>query len=108
MNPTLKSVRIDEVEPIEVGPGCTIRELPSTGGVRVWVVDMAQGSEWPHLDVHDESGEEIFVVSGELIEGDRRFGAGTYLFYAPGSSHRPRTEAGVRLFGFNLATVASP
>jgi hypothetical protein len=38
-----------------------------------------------------------------LIEGDLRFGAGTYVFFKPGSSHRPRSEKGVRLFGFNLA-----
>jgi hypothetical protein len=26
----------------------------------------------------------------------------TYHYFAPGSSHRPRTESGVRLFGINL------
>ena len=88
----------DEVEPVVVGPGCYRRDLPTTGNVRAWVVDMEPGAKWPH----DEHGEELFVVSGELIEGDERYSAGSYLLYHPGSSHRPRTDTGVRLFGFNL------
>jgi anti-sigma factor ChrR (cupin superfamily) len=95
-------VRVDAVEPVQVGPGCRRRDLPSTGPVRVWVVDMEPGSRWPHVDVHDAAGEEVYVVSGEVIEGDRRFGAGTYLHFPPHGSHRPRTETGARLFGFNL------
>lgn len=100
--PMLATVRVDDVPAVEVGPGCSRRDLQGTSGVRVWVVDMAPGSRWPSVDVHDETGEEVYVVSGELIEGEQRFGPGTYLFFGPGSSHQPRTETGVRLFGFNL------
>ena len=95
-------VSVDEVAPVEIGPGCLRRDLPSVGAVRVWVVEIAPGSRWPHVDVHGPSGEEFLVVSGELIEGDRRLGPGTYVLFGPGSEHRPRTETGVRLFGFNL------
>ncbi|NTX50730.1 cupin domain-containing protein [Myxococcus sp. CA039A] len=95
------SVRIDDIEPVIVGPGCLRRDLPSTRDVRVWVVDMAPGAQWPSVDVHD-TGEEVFVVSGELIEGEQRLGPGTYLFFPPASHHQPRTETGVRLFGINL------
>jgi anti-sigma factor ChrR (cupin superfamily) len=94
------SVLVDDVVGIEVGPGCTIRHLPSTDTVRVWLVDMAPGSQWPLVD-HHLHGEQVYVVSGELIEGDRRYPAGSYLDYPPGSSHQPRTETGVRLFGLN-------
>lgn len=96
------AVHLDDVPAVEVGPGCFRRDLPSTSGVRVWVVDMAPGSQWPHIDEHD-TGEEYYVLSGEVIENDKRLRAGDYVFFAPGSSHQPRTETGVRLFGFNLA-----
>ena len=101
MNALLHSTLVDDVPPVEVGPGCTRRALPSTGDVRVWVVDIAAGHQWPHVDHHD-TGEEFLVVSGELIEEDRRLGPGTYVYFEPGSRHQPRTETGVRLFGFNL------
>jgi len=104
--PALLALEVDRVEPVVVGPGCLRRDLPSAGGVRVWVVDMAPGSRWPHTDVHGGNGEEVFVVRGELIEGEQRFGPGTYLRFGGGSSHRPRTLTGVRLFGLNLLTAA--
>ncbi|NBC41360.1 cupin domain-containing protein [Corallococcus exiguus] len=103
--PPWSSVRIDDIEPVVVGPGCLRRDLPGPRDVRVWVVDMAPGSQWPWVDVHD-TGEEVLVVSGELIEGEQRLGPGSYLFFPPASRHQPRTETGVRLFGINL--VASP
>jgi len=86
---------------VEVGPGCLRRDMPAPIGLRIWVIDMAPGSQWPHVDVHGDAAEVYYVVRGELIEGDRRLGAGTYVLFAPGSSHRPRTEVGVRLVGFN-------
>lgn len=99
----LTAVRIDDVPVVKVGPGCTRRDLPSTDHVRVWVVDMAPGSEWPRVDEHGDTGEEIYIVSGEVIEGDQRYPAGTYMYFSPGTHHRPRTETGVRMFGFNVA-----
>jgi hypothetical protein len=49
----------------------------------------------------------VLVISGEMIEGERRVGPGLFLNFGPGSSHRPRTETGVRLFGVN-ATGGAP
>lgn len=94
------ALSVDEVARIEVGPGCHRRDLPSIAGVRAWIVEMAPGSEWPHVDEHP-GGEGVYVVDGEMIEGDRRFPSGSYLHFAPGSSHRPYTEHGVRLIGWN-------
>jgi len=98
-------VAVDSVPEIRVGPGCVRRDLPSRSGVRIWIVDMAPGSEWPRVDVHDGNGEDIFVVRGELIEGDRTITAGSFVQFAAHSRHRPRTLTGVRLFGFNLLTI---
>lgn len=101
-----RALRVDDVPAIEVGPGCLRRDLPSNAGVRVWIVDMAPGSRWPHVDHHD-TGEEFYVLDGEVIEGDARYGAGTYVTFAPGSEHRPHTESGVRLYGFNLVAPSA-
>jgi ChrR Cupin-like domain len=98
----LEALIPDDVVALEIGPGCFRRDLPSSEGVRAWIVDMAAGSRWPFEDVHDEHGEQVWIVSGELIEGDRRFSAGTYLNFGPNSRHQPSTETGVRLFGINL------
>ena len=100
--PSYRASAVDAAPAVLVAPGCTRRDLPSNAGVRIWIVDIAPGAEWPHVDHHDLFGEEVFVVSGELIEGEHRYGPGQHLSYAPHSSHRPRSETGVRLFGFNL------
>ncbi len=91
----------DTIVPVVVGPGCLRRDLPTVGGLRAWIVDMAAGAEWPFVDQHDAYGEEVYVVSGEMIDGEQRIGAGSYVLFGSGSSHRPRTEIGVRLFGVN-------
>lgn len=98
-------VNVENASQIHVGPGCVRRDLPSRAGVRIWVVDMAPGSEWPRIDVHDALGEDLLVVSGELIEDDRTIPAGSFVHFGPYSQHRPRTVTGVRLFGFNLLST---
>jgi anti-sigma factor ChrR (cupin superfamily) len=100
--PALDALPIDALPAIAVGPGCSRRDLPPVAGVRSWVVDMAPGSIWPAVDDHP-TGEAYVVLSGEVIEGHARFGAGTCVTFAPGSRHQPRTDSGVRLFGFNPA-----
>lgn len=103
--PAMQALDIDTVPAIEVGEGCTRRDLPAGPGLRMWVVDMAPGAQWPVLD-HHETGESYYVIHGEVIEGDARHGAGTYVYFAPDSRHRPHTETGVRLIGLNLGDAA--
>ncbi|HEX6419128.1 MAG TPA: cupin domain-containing protein [Acidimicrobiales bacterium] len=94
-------VHVDDIEPVEVAPGILRRPLPETAGARGWVIDFAPGTEWPAVD-HHEGEERYFVLGGEVIEGDVRHGAGTYVVFGAGTSHRPRTEVGARLLGINL------
>jgi len=99
----LTTFEIDCVPAIEVGPGCRRRDLKSRDGVRIWVVEMEPGAEWPLVDRHDGGGEDVLILNGEIIEGEARLGPGTYMHFGPNSSHRPRTETGARLFGLNLS-----
>jgi hypothetical protein len=99
-------VDVDAVPPVELGPGVHVRTLPGMPGIRTWVIDIAAGAQWPELDVHESYGEAYFVVRGEIIEGDRIHGPGSYVAFGPKTSHRPRTETGVRAFGFNYDVPA--
>ncbi|WBP91078.1 cupin domain-containing protein [Kitasatospora cathayae] len=102
---TLKTVlMIDEVETVPVGPGIVRRRLTSTGYARAWLIDFEPGSRWPEVDVHDTE-ERYYVLSGEVIEGEERHPAGSYVVFAPGSRHRPRTEVGARILGITLAAA---
>ncbi|MFJ4467866.1 cupin domain-containing protein [Streptomyces sp. NPDC089424] len=97
----MQIVHVDEVDPTEVAPGIVRRRLPATARARGWMYDFAPGAEWPDVDVHD-SEERYYVVSGEFVDRGRRLGAGSYVVFAPGSAHRPRTETGARMIGITL------
>jgi len=43
-------------------------------------------------------GEQYVVLEGSLEDGGRSWGAGSYVFHPPGSSHRPGSRAGCLLF----------
>ncbi|WP_326822392.1 cupin domain-containing protein [Streptosporangium sp. NBC_01756] len=94
-------VNIDDVPQVEVVPGIVRRRLTATASARGWVIDFAPGTQWPEVDVH-EGEERYYVLSGEVIEGEERHGEGTYVVFAPGSRHRPRTETGARMLGISL------
>ncbi|MFF1696465.1 cupin domain-containing protein [Streptomyces sp. NPDC058257] len=100
--PMLKTVvQVDDVEPQEVAPGIVRRRLQRTQYARGWLIDFAAGTEWPETDVH-ATEERYFVVSGEVIDGGERHGPGSYVVFAPGSRHRPRTESGARMLGITV------
>ncbi|MGW7200860.1 cupin domain-containing protein [Streptomyces chryseus] len=94
-------LHVDEVEPVEVAPGITRRRLPATEWARGWMYDFAPGTEWPEVDVH-EGEERYYVISGEFIDRGKRLGPGSYVVFAPGSTHRPRTESGARMLGISI------
>ena len=97
----MTAVQVDDIAPIEVAAGIMRRRLPHTQYARGWLIDFAPGTVWPQVDVH-ATEERYYVVSGEVIEGEDRYGPGTYVVFAPGSRHRPRTETGARMLGITV------
>ncbi|MER7845732.1 cupin domain-containing protein [Kitasatospora sp. NPDC096077] len=93
---------VDDVEPVPVGLGIVRRRLTSTEHARAWLIDFAPGSRWPEVDLH-HAEERYYVLSGEVIEGEERHPAGSYVVFAPGSRHRPRSESGARMLGITLS-----
>lgn len=91
-------------EKIVVGPGCYRWDFPPTNGIRPWVAEIEAGATWPLVDHHGAGGESVFVLEGELIEGNDRFGPGTFLQFEAFSEHQPRSESGVKLFGYNAGS----
>ncbi|HET6653243.1 MAG TPA: cupin domain-containing protein [Nocardioides sp.] len=97
----VRVVQVDDVDAVEVVPGILGRRLPASDWARGWLYDFAPDTEWPEVDVHD--GEErYYVISGEFIDRGRRLGPGSYVVFAPGSTHRPRTETGARMLGISI------
>lgn len=97
----MTAVQVDGVAPVEVAAGIMRHRLPETEYARGWLIDFAPGTEWPEVDVH-ATEERYYVVSGEVIEGEERHGPGTYVVFAPGSRHRPRTKTGARMLGITI------
>ncbi|MEU8775416.1 cupin domain-containing protein [Streptomyces sp. NPDC048606] len=97
----VRIVHVEEIEATEVAPGIVRRPLAATAWARGWVYDFAPGARWPEEDVHDTE-ERYYVVSGEFIDCGRRLPAGSYVVFAPGSTHRPRTETGARMIGITI------
>ena len=97
----MTAVQVDDIAPTEVTAGIVRRQLAHTQYARGWLIDFAPGTEWPAVDVH-ATEERYYVVSGEVIEGEERYGPGTYVVFAPGSRHRPRTETGARMVGITI------
>jgi hypothetical protein len=99
----IQILQVDEIESVEVVPGIIRRRLPATEWARGWMYDFAPGAEWPEVDVH-EGEERYYVISGEFIDCGQRLGPGSYVVFAPGSMHRPRTETGARMLGISIPT----
>ncbi|MEU9181759.1 cupin domain-containing protein [Streptomyces sp. NPDC048550] len=99
--PLKTTIHTDDIEPADVAPGIVRRRLPATEFATGWLIDFAPGAQWPDVDVHDAE-ERYYVLNGEVIEGEERHGPGTYVVFAPGSRHRPRTETGARMLGVTV------
>jgi len=96
------AVRIDDLPGFEVTPGITGRLLPATDLIRAWAYDFAPGTRWPVTD-HHSLEERYYVASGEIDDNGTTYPAGTYVVFAPGTSHRPGSRTGGRMIGLSDA-----
>ncbi len=85
----------------EVAPGISRWSMPAGDALSVWLIEFAPGTRWPVVDHHDTI-EEVFVIEGDFEDEGRRYGAGAFLHFEPGTSHQPSTETGGRMFGYNF------
>lgn len=86
--------------PFPEAPGVSFRVLkthrPGTG-----VTLMLRFEPGAHYPAHRHpAGEEYFVLDGELTDGPRTYGAGTYVWHEPGSVHAPRSGPGATVLVF--------
>jgi anti-sigma factor ChrR (cupin superfamily) len=106
--PTRTDLRVvdpEQLEWIATSPGIRKRVLhddPMTGA-HTLLVEFQPGAATSKLGPHP-NGEEIYVIRGTFLDGDRRCPAGTFLHYAPGSAHQPRSDEGCLC----LITVPGP
>lgn len=84
-----------------VSEGISVRQLwQGEASARAMVVEIAPGGQWNGVDVHEDSSEEVFVVSGVFSDGVRDYPAGTFIHHPVGSSHVPQSTTGCKLFIF--------
>ena len=96
----IQAVHIDDVPAEVVSAGIVRRRLPASGFARGWLIDFEPGAVWPAVD-HHAAEERYFVLAGEIIDNGQCYRAGTYVVFAPGSSHRPSTDTGARIIGIS-------
>jgi quercetin dioxygenase-like cupin family protein len=68
-----------------------LRKHPEHGGSTL-LLRFAPGADYPTH--RHPAGEEYFVLAGTLTDGAHTYRAGDYLYYAPGSVHRPTSRDG--------------
>jgi quercetin dioxygenase-like cupin family protein len=71
-----------------------LRRHPEAGGSTL-LLRFAPGADYPTH--RHPAGEEYFILSGSLEDGGTTYGAGDYIYYPPGSVHRPSSREGCTL-----------
>ncbi|MBE9128983.1 MULTISPECIES: cupin domain-containing protein [unclassified Coleofasciculus] len=60
---------------------------------------LAQLEAGVHYPLHRHAGvEEVFLLEGDLVVGQKKYEKGDYIRSAPGSTHNPHTEGGCLFF----------
>ena len=84
-------------------PGVSYKVLRHHEGRRgiTLLLRFAPGAHYPRH--RHPTGEEYYVLDGDLREGDKTYGADTYVYHPPGSIHTPFSPNGCTLL-INLPT----
>lgn len=70
-----------------------------TDKVKREIVGFLRAEPGVHYPFHlHAANEEILMLEGDLVVGDKVFGAGDYIRSNPGSSHAPHTNGGCKFF----------
>ena len=64
----------------------------ATGGGLTLLLRFAPGANYPAH--RHPGGEEYFILEGSLEDGGLTYSAGDYVYYPPGSAHRPASREG--------------
>ena len=97
MNALVLDTRSREWRSFEEAPGVHYKVLRHHEGRRgiTLLLRFDAGAHYP-THRHPE-GEEYYVLDGELRDGKRSYGAGTFVYHPPGSVHSPRSTTGCTL-----------
>jgi quercetin dioxygenase-like cupin family protein len=71
-----------------------LRRHATAGGLTL-LLRFAPGADYPAH--RHPAGEEYFVLEGSLEDGGRTYRTGDYVYYPPGSAHRPASREGSTL-----------
>ena len=83
--------------PFPDAPGVDYKVLRrhATAGGLTLLLRLAPGAAYPAH--RHPAGEEYLVLTGSLEDGGRTYHAGDYVYYPPGSAHRPASREGSTL-----------
>lgn len=98
----VEAVHWEQISPKElVYPGFSTRLLWSgTNGRKAIIFEIAPGAIYPDIDIHAPGAEEVFVISGSFCDGKNTYPPGTFIHNPAGSSHKPQSIDGCKLFVF--------
>ena len=95
------SVHWNDIVPKQLYPGFSIRVLWSDpNGRKALIFEIEPGAVYPELDVHAPGAEEVFVFSGTFCDGKDTYLPGTFIHHPEGTSHKPQSVDGCKLFVF--------
>ncbi|MFD6111491.1 anti-sigma factor [Streptomyces yangpuensis] len=98
---TVQLVHVEDIAPTEVVPGILHKPPPAVQRARGWVYDFAPGTRWPE-ETCTKPSKATPWWSGEFIDCGRRLTAGSFVVFAPGSTHRPLIQSVARMIGITL------